>query len=148
MKKEDPSDTAKSVDKYIEGYLTPNDKRKETFNSLLKQGDNSVKLYGSFMRGFNNTTFLQENKEFHDEYFKVLTQVFKDNSREYSKEFYNSMYPNGDDLEGYQQKTKEVLSKVDAEKDPWLTKILKTSINELKRKITCYKCFMDAIKSQ
>jgi len=146
MTKEDPSDQAKSAAKHVEGYQVQKDKRKDVFKSLAKQGSDSVKLTGSFMKGFNHESLLEHNKDFHNEFFENILQVFKDNEKEYAREYYHSLYPNGDDLEFYVKKTEELVGKIDPVKDAWLTKILKTSINDTKRRLKTYETFFKAIK--
>jgi len=145
-KKEDPSDLSKTVEKIIEGYLVPKEKRKEVFKSFAKQGTDSVKLSGSFIKGFNHESHLEDNKEFHKEFFETLLQVFNENDKEYSKEYYHGLYPNGDDLETYVAHTEGLLGKIDPVKDAWLQKILKTSINDTKRRLKTYETFFKTVK--
>jgi len=146
MKKEDTSDLSKTNEKSIEGYLVPKDKRKEVFKSFAKKGADSVKLSGSFMKGFNSEARLEDNKDFHKEFFDTLLQVFQDNDKEYSREYYNSLYPNGDELQTYVTSTEGILGKIDPVKDAWLQKILKTSINDTKRRLKTYEAFFKTVK--
>lgn len=142
IKQEDPSDLAKLMEKGIEGFSVPKDKRKVVFESFTVAGKDSVRLAGTFMRGFNSEVLAEENKELHDRFFEVLIQVFRENSPEYSREFFNALYPNGDELEKYLKLTENLLPKTDPEKDAWLNKALKTTINDLKRRLKCYNTFI------
>ena len=146
MKKEDPSDISKTVEKHVEGYLVPKEKRAEVFKAFAKQGADSVKLSGSLMGGFNHESLLEHNKEFHKQFFDTLLQVFENNDKEYSKAYYTSLYPNGDDLETYVAQTEALVGKIDPVKDAWLQKILKTSINDTKRRLKTYETFFKAVK--
>ena len=145
-KEADPTDTAKKVEKVIEGLTVPKDKREEMWKSFLKQGKDSVHLSGNLMSGFNNESKLEELKPYHDEFFNVVIDVFRQEGREYAKAFFGRLFPCGDNLEEYLEKTNGLLKKVDPEKEAWLVKILKEKADDLRRRLNAYDCVMKSIR--
>lgn len=145
VKLEDPSDESEKIWKVVEALSLTKEQRADVWKSYLKQGKDSVHLAQDSMSGFNSNYAIEDLKEYHEEFFKVLLDVFRSESREYSGAFLASLYPNGDDLDHYIDKTNEIIKQVDPEKEAWFLRELREIIDDLKRKTKAYDCFYKSI---
>jgi hypothetical protein len=97
------------------------------------------------MRGFNDESRLDELEQYHREFFDRLIEVFGTRTREYSRMFYRSLFPSGDNLLEIQQSVDNVLKKCPPEQDS-LKKMLRETNDELRRRIKTYNALADSIK--
>jgi len=137
----DPTDTKILVRKTCDALVADERERRDLWESFVKGSiEESVKVIGESMAGFNDISKIQELKQYHDEeFFNNLTQVFEQRPREYAKEFYKRLYPCGDDIELYKSKSEKLLANCPANQDT-LKKFLIESIDSLNRRLQTYKC--------
>jgi len=148
VQQEDNSDDAVKVGKTAEALLLGTAQRGEAWQSYLKQGKDSVHVTSASMSGFNSVHRLDELSHYHNEFFKVMLDVLRNESKEYASAFYGRLYPNGDDLECYIKKTAELIGAVDEKKEAWFLKKLRQSVDDLKRKQKTYVAVDKYLKNQ
>ena len=141
MKEKDPSDTAKKFTVEFEAMRVPSEEKDKCWKNYQKQGELSVHMSGTSMRGFYAGCNSEELKRFGEDFFKVVVGVFQDNRPEYAGEFYDNLFPHGEDLEDYLKKATDLLKEIDQTAQFRLATQLKESIDSLKRQIKCYECF-------
>eukprot|EP00331_Platyophrya_macrostoma_P003817 CAMPEP_0176407742 /NCGR_PEP_ID=MMETSP0127-20121128/1572_1 /TAXON_ID=938130 /ORGANISM="Platyophrya macrostoma, Strain WH" /LENGTH=882 /DNA_ID=CAMNT_0017786965 /DNA_START=22 /DNA_END=2670 /DNA_ORIENTATION=+ len=147
MKKRDPSDNAKKYTIEFEALAVPSEEKEKWWKNYQKQGELSVHMSGASMRGFVAGCQGDEAKPFHDDFFKVVLSVFQNNRPEYAEEFYDNLFPNGEDLETYLEKAKKLLSEIDQKVEFRLATHLKESIDGLQRQLKCYEYFKNDLFS-
>ena len=147
VRKEDPSEQAIKVGKTIEALVLEPSQRNEVWKNYLKQGKDSVHVSAASMNGFNSIYRLEELHDYHEEFFNVLLDVVRSESKEYASAFYRTLYPIGDRVDHYIKRTNDLIGKVDDKKEAWFLKKLKQSVDDLKRKQRTYEAVERYLKN-
>lgn len=140
VKQEDPSDFSVHVERTVAHHLLSEKELEDVWKGFLQKGTESIKLIAASMSGFN-----RGQKIYADAFFDVVLDIFRTQPIEYSRVFYTNLFPCGDDLETYLERTKDLLKKVDTSKEAWLTRFLKESEDDLTRRIKAYKCLLSSL---
>ena len=142
----DSSDVQKSVRKTCDALLVEGESRQQLWNSYFDpEIRESVHSMGDSMRGFNDDSRLEELKEYHNQFFEKIIEVFETRTREYSRTFYRSLFPSGDNLEQQLASVQKVLDKCPAEQTS-LKKMLRESADDLRRRNRAFGTLFDSIK--
>jgi len=138
----DKSDTMKSNQITTQAMIASPEEMKKLWESFFDEATTeSVQSIGDKMSGFNLSIHENELENYHNLFFEKILSVFKTRSRDYSREFYECLFPAEDSLKKYLENTKELIAKT-PEGEEWLKKILKESYDDLERRIKCHECLL------
>ncbi len=107
-------------------------------NLLVKNNDQSLHLAIASMSGFywdciDESIFYS----FEDDFFSVIVNVFKNNDREYARNFFKYMYPKLTINKHIQAQTINLLSLIDEKKDVIFHRMVKEAIDDIGRALRC-----------
>jgi len=66
-------------------------------------------IMGAIMNGFNNNVNESDIEKYQEKFFDNVLKVFKDRTKDYGKEFYDNLFPNGEKLEEYHGKVEGLI---------------------------------------
>lgn len=135
----DPTEK-KYMEKTFEGMIANNIKKKDLWQSYLKEtNEESIQLIAYSMEGFNDL-FSDNLEQFQDAYFSALVKIFRTRNLEFAKTFAWTLFPNSQDLVYLKKKLLEVLEKTN-DNDISLKKFLREQIDLNERKAKSFGCF-------
>lgn len=91
--------------------------------------------------GFNTTFDNEELVPYFDKFFDVILNVYETKSKEFANSFYDNILPVHADQEKLIQRLDALQEGLD-EKYVFLTRNIKESIDDIKRKQRAYACFL------
>lgn len=108
-----------------QGYL-----RKSESRSLHMT---AASMGGFFCPGRDDTLF----EAYHLKFFDVVTQVFKDNEREYSQNYFAYLYPSTNTTTEIASATEKLLASIDEKKEPMFHRTVREALDDLHRATRC-----------
>jgi len=135
----DKSNTAKLQESKCEALRAGQDARKNLWKSYL-DADNklSLEVIEASMQGYN-ASINGKAEEHEDLFFGSLIEVFKTRGNEFAQSYYNFMFPQGENIQGYIERIEKILP--ESEAYDWLVLSLKTSLDNLADKKKVYACY-------
>jgi len=144
----DSTDTKTYVRRYGDAVLVNKEERealwKTFFDPDIKESNH---LIAEIMRGFNDEGHLEELESYYGEFWKRLPEVFKTRSREYSRAFFNSLFPCGDNLEEQLANVQNLLKEC-PEDQLTFKKLLQQKGDDLQRRLRTYNKLISSLREE
>ncbi|CAD8067377.1 unnamed protein product [Paramecium primaurelia] len=100
----------------------------------------SVKLIAESMSGFNNERRYLSLEPYQDKFFDVIIQIFQTRSNDFSKTFYDNLFPITDDLASLCNKVEKLKAYIPQNLITLKIQVDK-SLDQIKRQVKQFECF-------
>ena len=137
----DNSELAVLNEKECTNLLISNEKeRAAAWEAILnKDNKDSVRLITQSMKGFNNERL--ELKAYHDLFFNLVVDVFRTRNKEFSKAFFDYLFPISDDFDYLIAQLESLLNKCGDVELLTLHKMVQESLDNTERRFKACECF-------
>ena len=137
-------ESCKTMEKRLQGIIATDKEKNVLWSYYLKEkNSDSVQLIEASMEGFNDEE--ANNEKYYDLYFAELIKVDKKREPEFSKAFFNNLFPNNDDFVYLKRKIDEVLGNT-KENDITLRKFLAEQNDMIERRLNACEKFINSLK--
>jgi hypothetical protein len=133
---EDKTDARVNFEDRCKSTLSNSEELKKIWSKFLDpNATESTDVMESYMIGYKSSPLLN-TKEFEQEFFEVVENIFKIRNRTYAQKFFNTLLPGGENLSFYAEKLKEQLTKTGD--NQVMAKRVGIALDNVERRIRAY----------
>ncbi|CAD8060911.1 unnamed protein product [Paramecium primaurelia] len=142
----DTSDAASRAQLRCQALIANEQERAALWQKFIDPNDKeSVKMMQESMAGFNNERRYLSLEPYQDKFFEVIIQIFQTKSNDFSKTFYDYLFPITDDLASLCNKIEKLRAAVPQNLITLKIQVDK-SLDSIKRQVKQFECFCNQAK--